>query len=349
MMQSTEQSAAADSASAGSVAASSSSSSSDAVAAEARRQGRVPDFFIVGQPKSGTTALYRMLKGHPQIFMPDVKEPWYFASDLHSQIPGKPPKTLEGYLSLFAQASPDQRVGEATQSYLRSSVAAARIAEAQPAARIIAVLREPASFVRSLHLQFLQSHIETEKDLHKVLSLEDDRRHGRRIPHASRPPQAYLYSDRVRYVEQLRRYHEVFPAEQVLVLIYDDFRADNEDTVRQVLRFLDVDDSSPIEVLEANPTVSLRSRRLNDLVHTVSVGRGPAARTVKAGVKALTPSRLRRGALRATVQGVVYGAPDPPDESVMRELRHRFAPEVVALSEYLGLDLVTRWGYDRVD
>ncbi len=42
-------------------------------------QGRVPDFFIVGHPKCGTTALYEMLRRHPQIFMPDIKEPWFFA------------------------------------------------------------------------------------------------------------------------------------------------------------------------------------------------------------------------------------------------------------------------------
>ena len=70
-----------------------------------------------------------------------------------------------------------------------------------------------------------------------------------------------LYSERVRYVDQLRRYHEVFAPEQVLVLIYDDFRDDNESTVRTVLRFLEVDDSGPIELVRANPTVSVRSLR----------------------------------------------------------------------------------------
>ena len=63
------------------------------------------------------------------------------------------------------------------------------------------------------------------------------------------------YSEHVRYVEQLRRYDAVFPREQMLVLIYDDFRADNEATVRQVLRFLGVDDDAADRGVEANPTV----------------------------------------------------------------------------------------------
>ena len=141
---------------------------------------------------------------------------------------------------------------------------------------MIAILREPASFLHSLHLQLLQDHSETERDLVKALALEDDRRHGRRIPRGCPRPAALLYSEYLRYVEQLRRYDAVFTPEQMLVLIYDDFRADNEGTVRRVLRFLGVDDARPIKVKDANPTVRLRSPQLDDAVKTVSAGRAPA-------------------------------------------------------------------------
>ncbi|MFI4977189.1 MAG: sulfotransferase family protein [Solirubrobacterales bacterium] len=314
-------------------------------------QGRIPDFFIVGHPKSGTTALYEMLRRHPQIHMP-VKEPWFFSPELRSRLQpeGSPqqPVTLDGYLSLFDAALPGQRVGDATPSYLRSRTAAARIAALQPGARIVAILREPTSFLRSMHLQDVQSHIETETDFGKAIALEGARREGREIPRDCARPDALLYSEQVRYVEQLRRYEALFGAEQMLVLVYDDFRLDNEATVRRVLRFLDVDDSAPIAVLDANPTVRLRWRRLDSLLHAVSLGRGPVALAVKASIKALTPRRLRRRALQATQRRVVYGKPRPADESVMRELRARFKGEVVALSEYLDRDLVTLWGYENV-
>jgi sulfotransferase family protein len=317
-----------------------------------RAQGRTPDFFIVGHAKSGTTALYEMLRRHPQIYMPEAKEPWYLASDMQPRFQprraGMPPQTLEEYLSLFAAAAPSQRVGEASSSYLWSQTAASRIAELQPAARIIAVLREPASFLRSLHLQLLQTHVEVQRDLRKALGLEAARREGRRIPRRSHRPQLLRYSEYVRYVEQLRRYHSVFAREQVLVLIYDDFRADNEGTVRGVLRFLEVDDSLAIESREANPTVLIRSHQLDDLVHSVSVGRSPLTRMVKSGVKAITPSALRRDALRLTISRIVHRTPDPVDDRLMLELRRRFEPEVVALSEYLGRDLVKLWGYDHL-
>jgi hypothetical protein len=152
----------------------------------------------------------------------------------------------------------------------------------------------------------------------------------------------------VRYVEQLRRYHAAFAPEQVLVLIYDDFRVDNDATVRQVLRFLEVDDRAPIDLTEANPTVRLRSQTIDELLRSIYQGRGTTARAVKAAVKALTPTSVRRQALHAAQRHVVYGNPRQPDESLMLELRHRFRGEVVALSEYLGRDLVTLWGYDSI-
>jgi hypothetical protein len=67
---------------------------------------------------------------------------------------------------------------------------------------------------------------------------------------------------------------------------------------------------------------------------------------VKGAVKGVTSRRLRLAALRATRLRVIYGSPRPPDEELMRELRHRFKGEVTALSEYLDRDLVTLWGYD---
>jgi hypothetical protein len=309
----------------------------------------VPDFFVVGHPKSGTTALYEMLRRHPQIFMSEEKEPWYFSPELrHRPPPRRPfaiPETFELYLSLFAAAGPQQRAGEASTTYLWSRAAAGMIAEAQPDARIVAILREPASFLRSLHLQFVEAHIETEGDLRRALALEGARREGRHIARHSYWPQLLQYSEHVRYVEQLRRYHDVFAPEQVLVLIYDDFRADNEGTVRTVLRFLGVDDTAPVQALEANPTVRPRSRAVHELVHALAVGRGPVSRGVKSVVTSLTPRQARRRLLAALRRNVVYGTPDAVDEELMSELRRRFTPEVVALGEYLDRDLVSLWGY----
>jgi hypothetical protein len=329
----------------------------------AQSRHRLPDFFIVGHAKSGTTALYEMLRQHPQIYLPAYKggagkEPWFFSADNPQPqlgpersvaFTGRGRMTLEDYLALFADAAPHQRVGEASTSYLWSRSAAGRIAEARPDARIIAIIREPADYLRSVHLQLLQNHHENERNFRKAVALDDARREGRHIPRYSYWPAALIYSDRVRYVEQLRRYHAAFPREQVLVLIYDDFLADNQGTVRQVLRFLDADDTVPIAAVRANPTIGVRSTRLNDLRLAVHGGRGPLLSFVRGAGKALTSKRVRQKLYYPLQRRAVYRPAPPPDESFMLELRHRFKGEVVGLSEYLGRDLVGLWGYDKLE
>jgi hypothetical protein len=320
----------------------------------AAKPGRVPDFFIVGQPKSGTTALYEMLRKHPQVFMPDFKEPRYFASDLPSRYndrpSGEPLETYEDYLALFAPAGEGQLVGEASTAYIWSKTAAANIARARPDAKIVAIMREPASYLRSMHLQLLQIRVERERSLRKALALEDKRRRGKHLPKpVANWPAVLLYTDRIRYVEQLRRYHEAFPREQVLVLIYDDFRSENEATVRKVMRFLEVDETVPIAHSEANPSVQLRSVRMDEAVRIVTGGEGALGRALRGVVRAVTPHDLRLRAHRAVLGSVLFGPPKPPDEKLMLELRRRFKGEVVALSEYLGRDLVSLWGYDSLD
>ena len=303
-------------------------------------KARIPDFFIVGHSKSGTTALYEMLKRHPEVFMPELKEPMYFARNAPADATSRTrsltqtgirTETLEDYLSLFSAARPGQRVGEASTFYLWSHVAPGRIAELQPAARIIAILREPASFLRSLHLQMLQNHAEVEKDLTKAIALEGVRAEGKSIPRHAYWPQALMYSERVRYVDQLRRYHAVFPPEQVLVLIYDDFRRENEATVRRVLRFLDVDDTVDLEVMDANPSVTVRSIRLDSMIRDVRAGRGPVFSAARATVRGLTSWKLRAKVFYPLRRRLIYGTPPPPDAAVMDDLRRRYRPEVVAL------------------
>ncbi len=325
------------------------SSSADAPQNRLPAQSRLPDFFIVGHQKCGTSALFQMLRRHPQIHMP-VKEPRFF---IRHKVPrseskaAKHPVTLDGYLALFADAKPDQRIGEATPSYLVSGSAASRIADVQPDARIVAILREPASYLRSLHLQAVQNHSEPERDFRKAIGLLETRRQAKDGPLGAWQ-NGRVDSQHVRYVEQLRRYHRVFPPEQVLVLIYEDFRDDNAATVRRVLRFLEVDDTHPIEVIDANPSVQARSQGLSELVRSMSFGQSSASRTLKTALKAVAPRGLRRGALETAQRWIVDGSPLPPDETLMLELRRRFRGEVEALSEYLCRDLITFWGYDKL-
>ncbi len=324
---------------------------------------RIPDFFIVGHAKCGTTALYEMLRRHPQICMPEYKagagkEPWYFSrenprvqdDDVRSiEFTGRNVgETFEDYLHLFEHARPGQRIGEASSSYLWSRVAAGRIVEVQPDARIVAIFREPASFLRSLHLQLLQNRHEVVTDFRTAVELDGERRQNRQIPPTSYWPGALIYDDRVKYVEQLRRYQDTFSPDQVLTLIYDDFRADNEETVKRVLKFLDVDDSVGLSAIEANPTIEVRSERVDRFRQALHAGSGPVLGAVKSTGKALTTARMRQAVFYPLQRKLVYREPETPDAQFMLELRRRYKPEVAAFSDHIGRDLVKLWGYDRV-
>jgi hypothetical protein len=219
-----------------------------------------------------------------------------------------------------------------------------------PAARSIAILREPASFLRSFHLQWVRNGVESERDFARALALEPERREGRRLPRGAAVAQTLFYSDHVRYVEQLERYRAAFPPEQMLILIYDDFVNDNEATVRGVLRFLEADETIPVAPVRTKSLPAVRSPLLKHLADSARAARRNRETASRLGrtIDALTPPPLRSAGFRARWRRLVYKPPAPPDGALMRELRGRFKGEVVALSEYLGRDLVGEWGYDDV-
>ena len=145
-----------------------------------------PNFFIVGAPKCGTTALYEYLRPHPNIFMSEVKEPHFFAKDF-----GAYPriKTLREYNAIFAGSTEEHlRVGEASVYYLRSSVAIANIHEFNPEARLIAMFRNPVEMVHSFHSQLLYISEETVADFETAWRLQERRSRGLDLPPAIRSP-----------------------------------------------------------------------------------------------------------------------------------------------------------------
>ncbi len=134
----------------------------------------------------------------------------------------------------------------------------------------------------------------------------------------------------------------------MLVLIYDDFRDDNAAVIRQVLRFLEVDETVPVAAAESNPTEQVRLRWLNHAIYAVAREQGSGARAVKKTIKTVMPRHLRQY-LWQSRRRLIYSDPPPPDSELSTEIRARFKPEVVALSEYLNRDLVSLWGCDEVD
>ncbi len=151
------------------------------------RAGRLPDFFIVGHPKCGTTALYEMLSSHPGVYMPDDQGALVLR-DRAARAHAAPPAGHRRQRSRSTSACSPTR-GRASASARPRPTTCGRtprrreIAKVQPDARIIAILREPASFLRSLHLQFVEVYYETEER-----SAHGARARGRAPPRAAAFP-----------------------------------------------------------------------------------------------------------------------------------------------------------------
>lgn len=315
-----------------------------------------PSFFVVGHSKSGTTALARFLGQHPGLFMCEPKEPNYFCPsfcriDDPAEAPGSAfvRRTEAAYLALFDAARPGQRCGEASAAYLYSEDAAARIHAFDPGARIVMLFREPVSFLRSYHLQLLKNPVsegETVRDLGEAIRLEPARRRGERLPKGCRIPEMLYYTtDRLAYDAHYDRFAALFPPEQLLAFVYDDFRRDNAGTVRRVFDFLGVDPSFVPDFGEHNTGGRVvRSRQAHRWLHALTTGRGALGR-VKPLAKALVPQGLRRRAMEVAYRRLVYGTPPPLDPAVAETIRAAARPHVAALGERLGRDLLVEWGY----
>src|SRR3712207_5296973 len=155
---------------------------------------------------------------HPQVFMSALKEPSYFCSDLDrgTDIDGRIfERDLHAYLRHFAGARDDQWAGESSPFYLYSRVAAARIREASPEARIVIMLRDPAEMIHSLHARKYLVGSEAIPDFADALDAEADRRAGRRIPANAWNVTSLQYRAVGRYAEQVERYLDVFGRERV--------------------------------------------------------------------------------------------------------------------------------------
>ena len=307
-------------------------------------QRRLPNLFIVGAPKSGTTSLYEYLKGHPQVFMPEVKEPCYFAADLALDKSGgflRYGADEDLYYRLFAAAGDAPVAGEGSTRYLYSHDAPSLIRAAVPDARIVALLRNPVDMIHSLHGHKLAAGTEDIAAFEQALAAEDDRRAGRRLPPLSNPKLA-TYRDRALFGQQLERWIDAFGRDQVRVIVFEDMVAEPARHFRELLEFLGVDPAyqpesfaahnvahgarSPLarRAMNSDPAQWLAWRLLPKVVGEVHA-REMVRRFSQSGLR-------RRKAERSTV-----------DPELRRRLQDEFRPDVARVSELLGRDMAAFW------
>ncbi|WP_421722091.1 sulfotransferase family protein [Alloalcanivorax xenomutans] len=200
---------------------------------------RKVDFFIVGAPKCGTTALAEYLNRLPSLFIPDIKEPHYFCTDwpVFRRV-----RTERDYHLLYSHNSKKIK-GDASVWYLYSRDAAENIKKYNPDAKIIIMLRRQVDAAHSLHSQLLFSGREDLESFADAWSAQKERKEGKRVPGNSIVREHLLYHDVYDYYGQVKRYFDVFGKEQCLVIKYEHFFANIEEEFNRVLDFLGVKES----------------------------------------------------------------------------------------------------------
>jgi hypothetical protein len=194
-----------------------------------------PSFFIVGAPKAGTTALYDYLVNHPQVCMSTDKEPNYFSEkEIREQglyYRKANPQTEEEYLSLFKADKQHLIAGEGSVSYLFYPEVAQRIYNFNPNARIIISLRDP--------VQRAFSHYQMDYSL-GLVTTSFDQIAGEGKDSESLKLFYQQYIELGFYYQQVKRYLDVFPSGQVLVLLHEDLIHHPAETLKKLSGFLGI-------------------------------------------------------------------------------------------------------------
>jgi len=287
------------------------------------------DFFLVGAPKCGTTALYDALSQHPEIYLPVEKELHFFAPDFYPD----DYITWEQYDAQFNKFSHELVMGESSVWYLYSSEAPKLIYRYNQRARILVALRNPVDMIRSLHSQYLFDNVEPYTNLSEALSHEQERKRGELIPDTVYNPRILFYSDIVDYYGYVKTYIEMFGRESVKVIVYDDFVRDPMVVTRELYEFLNVDDGFVPVIRKVN----VRKKYRSDILRTLA---NPPF-TIKQFCRKLIPFQLRRSIIK-TINSLNAVDCDCGCESKVPEvniLSEQHRKNIIRLGELIDKDL----------
>jgi hypothetical protein len=290
----------------------------------------LPNFFLVGAAKAGTTSLARYLSQHPDIFIPELKEPKYFSiqdkyfphrGPLDELVDAQIVRDLDSYVRLYSSAAHVKARGDASIDYLFYEKVPARIHALIPDAKILIVLRNPVD-------RAFSSYVHMVRDGRENLSFEDAiaaeaRRRGDNWEFF------WQYVELGMYFQQVKRYLDIFGKEQVMILLYDQLVNDPAVFCRTIFSFLDVDTACQVDVSQKHNVSGIPTNRIMyNLFNRKNILKSlfrnfipaPIRKTMKAGCSRLD----KKIAINATTRS---------------ELLNLYASDIRKLEELLAVDL----------
>jgi hypothetical protein len=309
----------------------------------------LPNFLVIGAPKSGTTSLYEYLKQHPQVFLPDKKEPHFFSFEGRTcgyNGPGqehfmkKRVTTFGAYQDLYRDTGDAVAIGDASTSYIHIPAAADRIKTYLPDVKMIAMLRHPVDRAFSHYLHHFRNGGELLISFEEAIAAEGDRQAQGWSPF-------WQYQDIGFYGRHLQRFFDVFDANNIRVYLFDDFIAHPETVTQDIFEFIGVDATLPAINTQTKHNVSYlktkpRSALLHKLLNQENWLKGLAAKMLPMNFR-----RQLRGALsRQNTQKLSQPYKPVLDPAVRQRMTERYRADILALQDLLDRDL-SHWLPER--
>jgi hypothetical protein len=212
-----------------------------------------PNFLLIGAPKCATTAISALLAQHPQVCIAKGKEPHFFSyDDVYT-------RGMAWYESLFAHGRTKPAIGDASTSYSRTGLfpgVVQRIHDAMPDAKILYSVRHPLQRIESAYVEWMA----TPGDATLFASVRE----------AVRESPDLL--DTSRYWKHVSAYREHFPDDRIKVIWFEEYTRDPDATLRDIFRFLGVDEDVRLERSRVPVlTRASRVRAMRNLGRTLAV------------------------------------------------------------------------------
>lgn len=244
-----------------------------------------PNFLVIGAAKAGTTALYSHLRQHPEVYMPRHKEPNFFALhgnspdfsairkddelyqasvNLFNRIKSISVDDMDSYRQLFSGVAGEKAIGEASTLYLFHPGAAACIKQHIPDVKLVVVFRNPVDRAFSSYLHMVRIGREV-REFREALSQEPVESENVWCARGD------FYIRPGFYARQLRCYLDLFDKGQIKIYLYEDFKRDPQGMVRDLYRFIGVDETFKQDLSKKHNVSGIpKNRYLYQLSRTVN-------------------------------------------------------------------------------
>ena len=196
-----------------------------------------PNFFIVGAPKSGTTNISYYLMQHPQVFMPENLEPYYFARlDIPQNYEREIISNEKKYLNLFKNTKNCRAIGESSPVYLYCPHSALEIKNRFPNSKIIISLRNPIEIAYSEYFSLKFMGFDKNRSFNELLDSSKEQLDQNEF-HIDSLLEAGFYS------KHIKRFQKIFSKNQIKIIIFEEYIKNTIPTINSILSFLDIDKS----------------------------------------------------------------------------------------------------------